>query len=92
MTLPGDIQVVHKEKDRKGGERLEEGTGKTVKCLSGYQPTGDSVIGTLVIRGGSRGRVQGVRPPPPPPPRDDLRLVFCKKKLCGLLVLKKSRR
>ena len=67
MTLPGDIQVVHKEKDRKGGERLEEGTGKTVKCLSGYQPTGDSVIGTLVIRGGSRGRVQGVRAPPPPP-------------------------
>lgn len=49
MTLPGDIQVVHKEKDRKGGERLEEGTGKTVKCLSGYQPTGDSVIGTLVM-------------------------------------------
>ena len=66
MTLPGDIQVVHKEKDRKGGERLEEGTGKTVKCLSGYQPTGDSVIGTLVIRGGSKGRVQGVRTPPPP--------------------------
>lgn len=49
MTLPGDIQVVHNEKDRKGGERLEEGTGKTVKCLSGYQPTGDSVIGTLVM-------------------------------------------
>ena len=24
-------------------------------------------------RGGSRGRVQGVRTPPPPPPRDDLR-------------------
>jgi len=49
MTLPGDIHVVHNEKDRKGGERLEEGTGKTVECLSGYQPTGDSVIGTLVI-------------------------------------------
>ena len=27
----------------------------------------------IVCRGGSRGRVQGVRTPPPPPPRDDLR-------------------
>ena len=29
-----------------------------------------------MIRGGSRGRVQGVRGAPPPPPQ----LVFCKKK------------
>ena len=43
-----------------------------------------SVLG----RGGSRGRVQGVRPP-----QDDLRFSYTtgilqKKKLCGLLVLK----
>ena len=48
-------------------------------------------------RGGSRGRVQGVRPPPPPPPEMTcgflMQLVFRKKKqLCGLLVLKKSKR
>ena len=41
-------------------------------------------------RGGSRGRVQGVRTPPP---RDDLLFsnttgILQKKKLCGLLVLK----
>ena len=40
-------------------------------------------------RGGSRGRVQGVRTPPPPPEMTcGFQLVFCKKKLCGLLVLK----
>ena len=47
----------------------------------------------IVFRGGSRGRVQGVRIPPP---RDDLRFsnttgILQKKKtnkLCGLLVLK----
>ena len=43
-------------------------------------------------RGGSRGRVQGVRTPPPP--RDDLLfsnttgILQKKNKLCGLLVLK----
>ena len=42
-------------------------------------------------RGGSRGRVQGVRIPPPP--RDDLRFsnttgILRKKKLCGLMLLK----
>ena len=42
-----------------------------------------------ILRGGSRGRVQGVRTPPP----DDLRFsnttcILQKKKLCGLLVLK----
>ena len=36
-------------------------------------------------RGGSRGRVQGVRAPPPPPPPEMtcgflIQLVFCKKK------------
>ena len=41
-------------------------------------------------RGGSRGRVQGVRTPPP---RDDLRFsnttgILRKKKLCGLMLLK----
>ena len=41
-------------------------------------------------KGGSRGRVQGVRTPPS---RDDLRLsntagILQKKKLCGLLVMK----
>ena len=52
-----------------------------------------------VFRGGSRGRVQGVRTggggpggPPPPPPRDDLQFSnttgILQKKLCGLLVLK----
>ena len=48
---------------------------------------------TIVLsfnRGGSRGRVQGVRIPPP---WDDLRFsnttgILQKKKLCGLLVLK----
>ena len=43
-------------------------------------------------RGGSRGRVQGVRNPPPHPPGMTcgflIQLVFCPKKLCGLLVLK----
>ena len=43
------------------------------------------------IRGGSRGRVPGVRTPPPPAEMTCgflIQLVFCKKKLCGLLVLK----
>ena len=50
-----------------------------------------SDIDQLILRGGSRGRVQGVRTPPP---RDDLRfsntgiLQKKNKKLCGLLVLK----
>ena len=46
-------------------------------------------------RGGSRGRVQGVRTPTPPEVTCGflIQLVFCKKKkLCGLLVLKKSKR
>ena len=43
-----------------------------------------------LIRGGSRGRVQGVRTPPP---RDDLQFsnttgILQKKRLCALLVLK----
>ena len=48
----------------------------------------------LLNRGGSRGRVQGVRTTPPPLPRDDLRfsnttgILQKKRKLCGLLVLK----
>ena len=45
--------------------------------------------------GGSRGRVQGVRTPPPPEMTCSfiIELVFCKKrKLCGLLVLKQSKR
>ena len=47
-----------------------------------------------MCRGGSRGRVQGMRPSPPPFPCDDLRfsnttgILQKKKKLCGLLVLK----
>ena len=38
-------------------------------------------------RGGSRGRVQGVLTPPPPEMTCGflIQLVFCKKKLCGLL-------
>ena len=38
-------------------------------------------------RGGSRGRVQGVRTPPPPEMTCGfvIQLVFCKKKICGLL-------
>ena len=45
-----------------------------------------------VVRGESRGRVQGVRIPPPST-RDDLLFsnttgILQKKKLCGLLVLK----
>ena len=59
----------------------------------------------VISRGGSRGRVQGVRPggggggaPPPPPPWDDLRfpnttgILPKQKKLCGLLVLKYRKR
>ena len=40
-------------------------------------------------RGGSRGRVQGMRTPPLPEMTCGflIQLVFCKKKLCGLLVL-----
>ena len=47
------------------------------------------IIENLLIRGGSRGRVQGVRSPPPEMTHGFLiQLVFCKKKkLCGLLVL-----
>ena len=43
-----------------------------------------------LFRGGSRGRVQGVRTPSPEMTCGFLiQLVFCKnKKLCGLLVLK----
>ena len=47
------------------------------------------------IRGGSRGRVQGVCTPPLPEMTCGflIQLVFCeKKKLCGLLVLKQSKR
>ena len=47
-------------------------------------------------RDGSRGRVQGVHTPLPPPEMTCgflIQLVFCeKKKLCGLLVLKNSKR
>ena len=41
-------------------------------------------------RGGSRGRVQGVHTPPPPEMTCSflIQLVFCKKKIGGLLVLK----
>ena len=40
-------------------------------------------------KGGSRGRVQGVRTPPPEVTCGFLiQLVFCQKKNCGLLVLK----
>ena len=51
------------------------------------------MIKLLNYRGGSRGRVQGVRTPTPPPTPEMtcgflIQLVFCKKKLCGLLVLK----
>ena len=53
------------------------------------------MIKLLNYRGGSRGRVQGVRTPTPPhPPTPEMtcgfliQLVFGKKKLCGLLVLK----
>ena len=49
----------------------------------------------LLSRGGSRGRVQGVRTPPPSPEMTCgflIQLVFCKNKLCGLLVLKLSKR
>ena len=49
---------------------------------------------TMRIRGGSRGRVQGVRPPPSP--WDDLWFSnttgILQKKQCGLLVLKYSKR
>ena len=45
----------------------------------------------VLVRGGSRGRVQGVRSPPPPPQMTCgflIQLVFCKKRtICGLLVL-----
>ena len=39
---------------------------------------------------GPRGRVQGVHPPLPPEMTCDflIQLVFCEKKLCGLLVMK----
>ena len=58
--------------------KVERGSTLTFTCDHVY------------IRGGSRGRVQGVRTPPP---RDDLRFsnttgILPKKKLCGLLVLK----
>ena len=43
-------------------------------------------------RGGSRGRVQAVRTPPEMTCGFLVQLVFCKKKLCGLLVLKKIKR
>ena len=45
-------------------------------------------------RGGSRGRVQGLRTPPPEMTCSFLiQLVFCKKKkLCGLSVLKQNKR
>ena len=50
----------------------------------------------LHLRGGSRGRVQGLRTPPSPPAEMTcgflIQLVFCQKKLCGLLVLKQSKR
>ena len=59
-----------------------------------YEKLSNSILnqGTMPqTRGGSRGRVQGVHTPPPPPEMTCgflIQLVFCKKKLCGLLVLK----
>ena len=48
-----------------------------------------SLNSRALCRRGSRGRVQRVRPPPPETICSFLiQLVFCKKKLCGLLVLK----
>ena len=47
----------------------------------------------IVCRGGSRGRVQGVRTPPEITGGFLIQLVFCKKKkLFGLLVLKLGKR
>ena len=45
---------------------------------------------SFIHRGGSRGRVQGVRTPLPPEMTCGflIQLVFCKKKKSGLLVLK----
>ena len=53
----------------------------------------DESIAMWVRRGGTRGRLQGVHNPPSPPPPEMtcgflIQLVFCKKKLCGLLVLR----
>ena len=52
--------------------------------------SGTSILDSIFSgRGGSRGRVQGVRTPPEMTCGFLIQLVFCqKKKLCGLLVLK----
>ena len=61
----------------------------------GLCKNGECGLQTAVYRGGSRGRVQGVRTPPP---RDDLRfsnttgILHTHKKLCGLLVSEQSKR
>ena len=68
---------------------------KFIKNLNGYQlPWFNWTVRVMLNRGGSRGRVQGVRTPPL---WDDLRFsnttgFLPKKKLCGLLVLTSSKR
>ena len=52
----------------------------------------DHSNGNSLPRGGSRGRVQGVRSPPEITCSFLIQLVFCKKKKFGLLVLKSRAR
>ena len=60
-----------------------------VCILSAFHDTGADLGGGCRGGGGGGG---GGGPPPPPPPEMTcgflIQLVFCKKKLCGLLVLK----
>ena len=62
------------------------------KTTTAEEISRDLICHTIHVgfRGGSRGRVQGVRPPPPPEMTCGflIQLVFRKKKLCGLLVFK----
>ena len=60
-------------------------------------PRGGSRGGCRGCGGGGGGGGRGGPPPPPPPPPEMtcsflIQLVFCQKKLCGLLVLKQSKR
>ena len=63
-------------------------------------PTNSSILyskektAQILGKGGSRGRVQGGAHHPPPEMTCGflIQLVFCKKKLCGLMVLKQSKR
>ena len=65
-----------------------EGEGEAIDQIRNSRPKFYLTLVVIRDRGGSRGRVQGVRTPPEMTCGFLIQLVFCQKKRCGLLVLK----